>query len=124
MSNQFDRLPRQATAVLLTLLLTLAPLPAEASNYHWSGWHERDGCEWYGYHNYDEVQQGHVYGRTNGRHACAEVFVRVHFNDTWVENYDVGRVVASANTWEPDFGHTFHAANPVGPTAWTGFRLW
>lgn len=124
MSNTFSKLPKQATAILLAVLLALAPAPASAMNYHWEGWYERDGCEWYGYHNYDEVRQGHVYGRTNGRGSCADLYVRVEYDGISVDNYGVGRVEASANLWSPDFERSFHAADPSGPTSWTGRYLW
>lgn len=80
-------------------------------------------CEWYGYHRYDETGSGYVYGRTNGRNSCAEVFVRVYYDGISVKNYGGDRAEAAAYLWEPDFERSRHSANPIGPASWAGFVL-
>jgi len=125
MSNKLRKLPRRGVALLLAILLALSPGPVSASTYHWSSWHgPSDGCEWRGYHAYDEIGEGYVMGVTYARGNCAQVKVKVYFDGGSIRDFGRTVAAASANSWDMDFEASDHYAQLVGPPNWHRFRMW
>ncbi len=124
MPNKLKKLPRSATALVLAAMLALAPLPATTWSGHYTDWVENNGCEWRGYHRYDEVRDGYARGITWGRGACSEVSVRVWVDGNYTPGYGQTRASASVTGWGLDFNYTDHNADPEGPPPYVGFRHW
>lgn len=124
MSTRMKKLAKSVAVLLLALQLALAPLPASASNFHWSGWVTNNACEWRGYHDYDEFGPGYAQAVTYGRGSCSEVGVRLWVNGSYTPGYGQTSAFAYVSGWGLDFNFSDHNADPEGPPPYVGFRLW
>jgi len=116
--------PKVLMVMAVAMLLLLAAVPAMASSGH-SASTTNNGCEWKGYHSYDEVDSGFAYGYTDELSGtCVEVNVKVRVNSANTWDYGTSFASVYISGWDLNFNYSDHNADPLGPDPYVGFRLY
>lgn len=106
-------------------VLAAGAAPIYASSPHNSALYTNNGCSWDGYHKYtNSSTSGSATADTEKKGGnCVEVHVRMGYNGTTSQDWDATKAIVSF-TGSTSFSYSDHNADPLGPPAYVGFRIY